>query len=251
MGLIAVLSDIHGNLPALQAVLADAEAQGPVDAHWVLGDLAAFCPWPSESIATLRTLPDARFVQGNTDRYLVSGERPQMPVSSSKDWKRVSDRLARRDASFRWAVERLSYEDFRFLRDLPSRLEAEVPGCGRVIAVHANALDDETFLDPDATDDELRSFFGGLKASLVLYGHTHRPFDRVLDGQRVVNPGSVGLPFDGDPRAAYLLVECGDTGCGVRRRRVEYDVERAVAAMELLDHPDRKRIVERLRSGSG
>jgi len=248
---LAVLSDIHGNLPALDAVLADVEAQGTVDAYWVLGDLAAFCPWPSESIARLRALSSVHFVQGNTDRYLVTGERPLVPIRSEADWKRVAGRLERRDASFRWTVERLSYDDFEFLRDMPRSIEADLPCCGRTVALHANAVDDETFLDPDATDEEMRVFFAGLDAEMIVYGHTHRPLDRIVDGWRLVNPGSVGLPFDGDPRPAYAVLECADGECRVSHRRVEYDVEETVAALERLGHPETERIVERLREGAG
>ena len=248
---LAVLSDVHGNLPALDAVLSDAEAQEPIDAYWVLGDLAAFCPWPSESIARLRALTNVSFVQGNTDRYLVTGRRPWVPIRSEAEWSGVVDRLAQRDASFRWTVERLSHDDFEFLRDMPLRIEANLPGCGRTIAVHANAIDDETFLDPDATDEEMRPFFAALDAALILYGHTHRPLDRVIDGWRLVNPGSIGLPFDGDPRPSYALLEHGEDECRVLHRRVDYDVEETVAGMERLGHPEAERIVKRLRLGAG
>jgi 3',5'-cyclic AMP phosphodiesterase CpdA len=91
----AVLSDVHGNLMALEAVLADIEAQGAPDAYLVLGDLAAFCPWPAESLARLQELPEVSFLQGNTDRYLVTGRRPQTPpVQSPADWTKMPARRA-------------------------------------------------------------------------------------------------------------------------------------------------------------
>jgi len=125
---LAVLSDVHGNLPALEAVLGEIAAQEAPDATWVLGDLAAFCPWPTEALALLRTIPNVAFLQGNTDRYLVTGQRPSALVRSPKDWANMPALLAERDANFRWTVERLSFDDYRFLRDLPQRLEMEVPG---------------------------------------------------------------------------------------------------------------------------
>lgn len=241
MDRLAVLSDVHGNLVALEAVLADLQAEGEADAIWVLGDLAAFCPWPAESLARLRALDAVSFLQGNTDRYLVTGRRPALPpVESSEAWASVPDKLAERDASFRWTVERLSYDDYRFLRDLPARLETDVPDYGRVAAVHATAEDDETFLLPDAPDECLRGSFSDLGARLVLYGHTHRPADRSVDGVRIVNVGSVGLPLDGDARAAYALVDFAGGEPAVAVRRVGYDRDGVLGELDRVGHPARE-----------
>ena len=238
---LAVLSDIHGNLLALEAVLADiqAQAQNAPAAYWVLGDLVAFCPWPAESLARLRALPNVAFLQGNTDRYLVTGRRPAAPVRSLEDWARMPATLAARDANFRWIVEHLSYADYEFLRDLPPRLEMEVPGYGRIVAVHATPNDDETNLRPDTPDDQVRPHLAGLDVRLLLYGHTHRPVDRVVDSIRLVNAGSVGLPLDGDPRPAYALLDFEGDRCNVTIRRVEYDPEAVIAELERVEHPGR------------
>lgn len=239
---LAVLSDVHGNLLALEAVLTDIETQGEPDAYLVLGDLAAFCPWPSETLARLQELPEALFLQGNTDRYLVTGQRPKSPpVRSPEDWVAMPAKLAEIGANFRWTVERLSYDDYEFLRDLPTRFDLDVPGYGRVVAVHANALDDETALLPDAPDDEMRDYFSDLDTRLVIYGHTHRPVDRIVDdngvSRRIVNDGSVGMPLDGDPRPAYALLDFEGDECVVTIRRVEYDRELVLAGLERFDHP--------------
>jgi len=244
---LAVLSDIHGNLLALEDVLADIEAQGAPDATWMLGDLVAFCPWPAETLARLRALPNVAFLQGNTDRYLVTGRRPIAPVRSPEDWAAMPTTLAERDANFRWTVERLPYTDYEFLRDLPPRLEMDVPSYGRVVAVHATPTDDETNLYPNAPNDEIRPHLVGLDARLLLYGHTHRPVNRVVDDVRLVNSGSVGLPLDGDPRPAYALLDFKDGQCTVTLRRVEYDVEAVVAELERVEHPVQKWIGRILR----
>ena len=224
---------------ALEAVLADVEAQGAPDAYWVLGDLIAFCPWPAEALARLRALPNVALLQGNTDRYLVTGQRPIAPVRSPEDWATMPTLLAGRDANFRWTVERLSYADYEFLRDLPPRLEMDAPGYGRVVAVHATPSDDETVILPDTPDDQIRPHLSGLDARLLLYGHTHRPLDRIIDGVRIVNDGSVGLPLDGDPRPAYALLDFEGDQCNVTIHRVEYDLEAVVAELERVEHPGR------------
>jgi predicted phosphodiesterase len=237
---LAVLSDTHGNLLALEAVLGDVEAQGVPDAVWVLGDLVAFCPWPTETLARLRALPNAAFLQGNTDRYLVTGRRPVLPIRTPEDWSDAPDLLAGRGANFRWTVERLSYADYEFLRDLPPRLEMEIPGYGCVVAVHASPVDDEASLLADTPDDEVLAHLAGLDARLLLYGHTHRPIDRTVGGVRLVNDGSVGLPLDGDPRPAYALVDFEGGVCNVVIRRVDYDREAVVAELERVAHPARE-----------
>jgi len=237
---LVALSDIHGNLPALEAVLDDVQTQSAPDAIWVLGDLAAFCPWPVETLARLRELPNVAFLQGNTDRYLVTGRRPDLRVQSPEDWSKAPARLAERDANFRWTVERLSYADYEFLHTLPSTLEMDIPGYGRVVAVHAAPADDEAVILSDTPDDQVRVHLSGLDARLLLYGHTHRPLDRTVDGVRLVNGGSVGLPLDGDPRAAYALLEFESERCAVAIRRVAYDVEAVIAELERVEHPGRR-----------
>jgi predicted phosphodiesterase len=237
---LAVLSDVHGNLLALEAVLADIAAQGAPDAVWVLGDLAAFCPWPAETLARLREIPNVALLQGNTDRYLVTGRRPAAAVHSPEDWGAMVAKLVERDANFRWTVERLSYADYEFLRDLPTRLEMDVPGYGMIVAVHANAENDETPLLPDTPDDRMRTYFSSLGARLVLYGHTHRPVDRRVDGMRIVNDGSVGLPLDGNPGPAYALLDLKNGDCGVAIHRVTYHRDAVTAELGRVAHPARE-----------
>jgi predicted phosphodiesterase len=106
----AVLADVHGNLPALEAVLSHLEEQGGCDQMLVLGDLAVFGPYPQQTLERLVGLPETRFVQGNTDRYLVTGRRPpQPPVEDEARWREVPAFLEERDANFRWTMGQLEY----------------------------------------------------------------------------------------------------------------------------------------------
>jgi predicted phosphodiesterase len=246
---LAVLSDIHGNLPALEAVLRDMRTQGTPDACWVLGDLTAYFPWSAETVACLRAVPDLACLSGNFDRYVVTGYRPAVPVRSAEDWARMPALLKIREARFCWAVERLSYEDYGFLQGLPARLEMEVPGYGKVVGVHAAPGDDEAFILPDTSDEEIRRHLVSLDARLMLYGHTHVPVDRTVGSVRLVNPGSAGLPLDGDPRASYALLDLTEGACTVTIRRVSYDVEVMIGEMEGLGYPAWERLAHIARRG--
>lgn len=246
---LAVLADVHGNLPALEAVLAHLEEQGGADEIWVLGDLAVFCPYPVQVLERLAALPQARFLQGNTDRYLVTGRRPpQMTVDSESQWREMPAFLDQRDGNFRWTVEQISYKWYRFLRDLPAEQRVQIPDYGSVLAVHASPLGDEAGIWEDTPEDELREMLAGVDARLVLCAHTHYQMGRMLDDQVwVVNAGSVGLPLDGDQRAAYAILDFEDDDCWASFHRVDYDVEGVIAKLEAVEHPAREWVGTRLR----
>jgi len=248
---IVVLSDIHGNLPALEAVLDDVRAQGTPDAYWVLGDLLLYLPWSKEVVDRLRALPHVSFVRGNIDRYVATGYRPPIPVQSPRIWARMPDLLDVRENRFRWTVERLAYDDWTFLRDLPTQFEVDLPGFGRVLAVHAVPGDDEIHLGPEMPGDQVRHHLRGIAVRLLLYGHIHISVDRTLDGNglRLINPGSVGLPYDGDPRAAYVVLDVHNGSCIATVRRVSYDVPGVARELEQLDWAGRQHLIQILLRG--
>jgi predicted phosphodiesterase len=245
---IAVLADVHGNLPALEAVMGHLEKQGGKDETWVLGDLAVFCPYPVEVLEGLAALLHVRFVQGNTDRYLATGRRPpQMPVEGEAQWSHMAAFLQERDANFRWTVSQLSYRWYKFLRELPFEQRMEVPGYGAIVGFHGSPLGDEVGIWAQTTDGELREMLSTTDCRVLLCGHTHRPLDRELDGVRVVNVGSVGLPLDGDQRAAYATLDIEDGECQVAIHRVEYDVDQVLARLHEVGHPAINWVGTRLR----
>ncbi len=246
---VAMLADVHGNLPALEAVLSHLEAQGEAEEIWVLGDLAVFCPYPVEVLERLAALPKARFLQGNTDRYLVTGRRPpQMGVEDESQWKRLPGFLKERDANFRWTIEQLSYKWYSFLRDLPFEQRMDIDGYGSVLAVHASPLGDEVGIWEDTADDELGEMLSGSNARLLLCGHTHHQLGRWLNDEIwVVNSGSVGLPLDGDQRAAYAILEFEGGDCWASFHRVDYEVDGVIARLDEVGHPAREWVGARLR----
>src|SRR4051794_18962390 len=173
-----LLYDVHGNLPALEAVLADSR-ETPVS-RWVLGgDYASFGGWPAEVVARMDELGEAIWIRGNWDRW-QRGARDDMPPGEDLQTALAS------------VVEALGPELIARLAELPlTHREGDVLFCHG-----APGTDMDSFLpEPAASDDALLE---GVDAKLVVFGHTHLPVDREHDGIRLVNPGSVGLPFDGD-----------------------------------------------------
>lgn len=208
--MLALLYDVHGNLAALDAVLDDARRAGADD--WLIGgDVSAFGPWPVETLARLRSLEGARWLRGNHERWMVeTGDVPAIPLA-------VDGVAAARDA--------LGPDAVAELYGLP--LWLPLPG-GE--AWHGSPRSDVLSFLPDPAPEDA-DLLDGRTPELLVVGHTHVPVHRDVvrpDGGTtvVVNPGSVGLPFDGDPRAAYGLLH--DDG-RVELRRVAYDTDATVA----------------------
>jgi predicted phosphodiesterase len=205
---LALLYDVHGNLPALEAALDDARGAG-ADRVLLGGDYALFGPWPAETVQILHGLADATWIRGNVDRWCA------FPDQADPD-----DLLQRALADCREALDPDTVAEL-------GALEEQVVLDGTRYC-HASPVSDlESFMpEPGERDDEL---LGGAGERRVVFGHTHLQFRRLRDdGIELVNPGSVGLPLDGDHRAAFALV--GEDGV-VELRRVVYDHERSAAAV--------------------
>jgi putative phosphoesterase len=203
-----LIYDIHGNLPALEAVLRDAR-DTPVT-RWVLGgDYASFGAWPAEVVARLDELQDAVWIRGNWDRW-QRGERDDMPPAPELQ------------AALATVVEALGPELVARLAELP-----ETYRDGDVLYCHgAPSTDMDSFLpEPSPHDDEL---LAGVTARHVVFGHTHLPVDRERDGIHLFNPGSVGFSFDGDVRASWAVRH--DDG-RFELRRVRYDLDQTADAL--------------------
>ena len=206
--MIAVLYDVHGNLAALDAVLADARAAGA--SRWVLGgDYALFGAWPAETVARLRELEPAVWIRGNVDRW-AGGDAPD---DSGLQAAVADTRAALGDA--------LADE----LGALP--FDAEVAGAR---FVHASPVSDMRSFAPEPGDDEEELLDATAQPRLV-FGHTHVQFRRpaAVGDVELVNPGSVGVPLDGDPRAAYALIDPDSRELDLRR--VEYDTGATIARL--------------------
>ncbi len=234
---IALFSDIHANLPALEATLNDIDVRSP-DFLFCLGDLVGYAPWPDEVVARIRERRIAT-IAGNYD----------LGVGRNSDdcgcaYKTDEDRR-RGDESIAYTNRVVSGETRDFLRRLPRhiRIETGVEAKGRsVLMVHGSPRRVNEYLFEDRPDASFVRMMDAASADVMVFGHTHKPFHRVLsaDGRErhAVNIGSVGKPKDGDPRACYVLLEIDDDRLDVEFVRVTYDVERAARAVEASELPD-------------
>jgi putative phosphoesterase len=234
---LAVVCDVHGSLTALDAVAADLDRRAP-DIVLHGGDLALMGPQPAEVVDRVRELGWAGVV-GNTDELLWRPDERERLLSVAPKIADVIRLLF--DAYAPATRELLGDERLGWLRTLPA--EQVVDG---VLVVHASPGDLWRAPMPDADDDELERTYRRADAHTIVYGHIHRPFvRRVGDGLVVTNAGSTGLPWDGDPRASYVLIEDGDADIV----RVAYDIERDAALLTTSGHPDAARLAEMRRRG--
>lgn len=195
---VAALYDVHGNPPAIDAVLAEL----PDDATILVGGDVAVGPYPAEALERLRSLGErARWIRGNADRELQPGEPGLAPA----------DMIG-------WVRDQLSDEQVAFLYGMPERIELDVDGVGRVLFCHATPQNDTDIFLEGTPEERVAPSFTGFEADVVVCGHTHMQFDREIAGIRVVNAGSVGMPYDDEPGAYWLAL-----GPGVEHRRTPYD----------------------------
>lgn len=234
---IALISDIHANLPALEAVLADLDAQG-VDATYHLGDLVGYAPWPNEVVALLRAR-GITGIAGNYDSTVATdyehcGCRYEDPVQE-----------AQAHESYSWTRAAVTPETKAFLGTLPFRLDVRPFGghtAGPTLTlVHGAPTLNTLYWTEDRTDEfctKMAARAGAVAGDVIAFGHTHLPWARVVDGITFVNTGSVGRPKDHDPRAGYLVVHFTADGVHVTIQRVAYDVARAARAVRASTLPD-------------
>ena len=236
---LAFLGDIHGNLPALEAVLEDLGRQAP-DAVFLLGDLINRCPWTLDILDILRQR-DWLSVQGNHDLVLSQLNTPDGPPLFNN---------RNRFPNIHWTWEQLGKQDLRYLLHLPHDLLIRIDGAPPLRLFHG--LPDNPFagIVPDADDDLVSNQISVYDEPVLICGHTHQPMDRTIAPlvssanneterparQRIFNPGSVGMPYNADPRAHYLLLdlvhENGRLDWQPHFQRLDYDFERVASAFK-------------------
>ncbi len=224
---VALLGDVHANLPALQSVLSESHEWG-ADAVWNLGDFLGYGPFPDEVVARLRTEPCISII-GNYDRKVI-----EFPRKKEK-WRRTKQ--PRKYEAFRWAHQKLSAENRCYLESLPDQRMIDAEGL-RIRLTHGSPDSISEHLTPDTPAARLEELALAAGANVIACGHSHVPFARQSGAVWFVNPGSVGRPEGGDPRAGYAQLEFSRGRFGVRHRRVAYDVQRCAEAIRAAGLPE-------------
>lgn len=234
---VALISDIHANLPALEAVLESIGRTEGIDAVYHLGDLVGYAPWPDETVARIRAEGLAG-VAGNYDSTVAT------------DYKHCGCRYTdpRQEElshlSYEWTRAHVSADTRSYLGTLPFRLDIRPLGGHAqgptAILVHGAPSLNTLYWTEDRSDDfclKMAGMVGARPGDVMCFGHTHLPWHRQVAGIHFVNTGSVGRPKDGDPRAGYVILGLGES-VAVEYVRVEYDVARAAAAIRDSTLPD-------------
>jgi len=225
---IVALYDIHGNLPALDAVLQEVEQEQP-DLILVGGDVVPG-PMPRAALARLLALGDRiRYIRGNCEREVVAAF-DGLPLG-----QRMSEEVSE---GMRWAAKQLDHSQRDFLAHLPEQASLSVDGLGEVLFCHGSPRSDEEIITAATPEERLRAMLTGVRQRIVVCGHTHMQFDRTIDGTRIVNAGSVGMPY-GDAGAYWLVL-----GPEMRLRRTLYDLEEAAARIRTSGYPQAQDFAE-------
>ena len=247
---IALLSDIHGNSVALDAVLSDISAQGGVDGYWILGDLVAIGHDPLGVLERLTRLPNVRFVRGNTDRYIFTGERPSPSIEEAAANPGLLPVLVEVMGTMAWTQGSLTSAGWlEWLAQLPLEMEEVLPDGTRFLGVHASPSRDEgDGIAPMMSDETIAATLQGCSAQLICVGHTHNPVNRHVGNWHVVNLGALSNPqlSEADKRASYVVLTANTEGYKVQHRRVEYDRAAVIAILERQRHPGAAYIIRHL-----
>ena len=243
----ALISDVHSNLPALEAVLADIERREDVDAIYHLGDLVGYAPWPNETVAVVQEL-GIRGIAGNYDSTVATDYKHCGCKADSPRGEELSH------LSYEWTRAHVSPETKRALSELPFRLDLRPLGGHKsrpqLILVHGTPTLNTLYWTEDRTDSfcvKMARAANAKEGDLIAFGHTHKPWHREVEGIHFLNTGSVGKPKDGDWRAGYVLVEAEEEVKAVESVRVEYDLERATQGILGSELPDE--FADQLRAG--
>jgi len=217
---VALIGDVHANLPALEAVLAHIQDQG-VEAIWNVGDFVGYGAFPNQVVQRLRN-ENVLSIVGNYDHKVLQFKK-------KKDkWRKKKQR--EKYLAFKWAYENLSKKSRKYLRFLSQEMRMKVEG-RRILLTHGSPVSIKEHLTPDTPEKRLRKLAQKAKADVIICGHSHQPFVRQVDDVWFINTGSVGRPDDGDPRACYAILQIESQDLQVHHYRIEYDVERSVAAI--------------------
>lgn len=238
---ITVFGDIHANLPALEAVFTDMAAR-KLDNLYCLGDLVGYGTFPNEVIAAIRER-DIPTIMGNYDQGVGQDSDDCGCAYRTPEARALGER------SIAWSNAHTTADNKAYLRQLAASIPLQL-GDLKVLLVHGSPRKVNEYLYEDRPEASLERLLDLAEADVLVCGHTHLPYHRVLgSGRHVINAGSVGKPKDDDPRAGYLVLSAENGTLSVEFIRVPYDVEKAAQAIEAVEMPDE--FAEMLRRGKG
>jgi len=224
---IAVLNDIHGNLPALEAVLAEVDAEC-CDLIVIGGD-SALGPMPREVLELLMSRGErVKYVRGNCDRDMITS--PHYKIA-------LGERVA---ARVRWAAAQITPTQRELLASLPLTLELDVPNLGRALFCHGTPRSEDEIVTQLTPESRLEAIYSGVAPRVVVGGHTHIQYDRGVLGRRLINAGSVGMPFEGRTGAFWALL-----GPDVELKHTDYDVQRAAREIMATSFPEAEEFAQK------
>jgi predicted phosphodiesterase len=243
----ALISDVHANLPALRAVLADIAGRN-LDATYHLGDLGGYAPWPNETVTLLRE-HGIQGIAGNYDSTLATNYKHCGCRSENPRQEELSH------LSYEWTRSRVSDETKRYLASLPFRIDLRPLGghvAGPTVTlIHGSQVLNTVYVSADRSDSFLEKIAVGVGASegdVICFGHTHIPWHRAVGGIHFINTGSVGRPKDGDHRAGYVILAVDSSHVDVEFVRIAYPVDEAVSAIRASGLP--REFGDQLKAGT-
>jgi len=224
---IGLIADVHANLPALEAVLADSKDR-EIDVIWNLGDFVGYGAYPDEVVKLLAHEAEINII-GNYDQKVL------LFPKKSKKWRNSKHPV--KYLAFQWAYDNLSQEARDYLKELPEEVRLRVEGW-RILLTHASPYSNEEPITFQTPRERLMELTKMAKADIILFGHSHQPLFIKVDEVWFINPGSIGRPDDGDPRASYavLQIEPGSISC--EHYRIDYDLDRATSRIIELNLPE-------------
>jgi putative phosphoesterase len=224
---VALIGDIHANLPALEAVL-EHSAKNNADTIWNIGDFVGYGPFPEDTVKLVRSL-DTQSILGNYDRKVL-----QVPAKMTR-WQ--GKKHPQKIFAFQWAYEQLSIESRAYLSSLPEKLNLSTAGY-RILLTHASPAARDEPLSPSTPESRFVTLAAMAQADIIVCGHSHQPFIHKTGNTWFINTGSVGRPDDGDPRACYALLDLENDQIKVSHFRLTYDLEKTITAIHKHNLPE-------------
>lgn len=223
---IAVMSDIHGNFEAFNAVISSIEKED-IDEIIFLGDLVIKGPEPKDCFQFLKQLKPFIWLKGNTDEWF----------EKMKNCKINNDHDKELYEYYKYANDRLSNNNKRFLSRLPENDSFEIHD-KTILCVHGSPISNTDILDSSKTDEEIKDMIKNVEEDIILAGHSHQNFLKYIDNKTIINVGSVGLPFDGIPKASFVVLDIkNNKDVGIEFKRIDYDIELNLSVAEEQNFP--------------